>query len=55
MPFKSQKRGELPKGTAHRWAKHTKNIKSLPEHTRKMGKKAALEVLGITEKYARLS
>jgi len=41
MPFKSkaqmrwmfaaEERGELPKGTAERWAKHTKNIKDLPE------------------------
>lgn len=40
MPFKSkaqqkwmfiaEKRGELPKGTAKRWAKETPNIKSLP-------------------------
>lgn len=40
MPFKSkaqqkwmfaaEARGEVPKGTAERWAKHTKNIKSLP-------------------------
>ena len=41
MPFKSKSqmrhffaaedRGELPKGTANRWAHHTKNISSLPE------------------------
>ena len=40
MPFKSKKqqkwmfaaeaRGEVKKGTAERWAKHTPNIKSLP-------------------------
>ena len=49
MPFKSksqqkfmfsaEKRGEIPKGTAKRWAKHTKNIKSLPERVKKSGKK----------------
>jgi hypothetical protein len=29
--FAAEERGELPKGTAERWAKHTKNIKDLPE------------------------
>jgi hypothetical protein len=29
--FAAEERGELPKGTAERWAKHTKNIKNLPE------------------------
>ena len=48
MPFKSKKqmgkffamedRGDLPEGTAERWAHHTKNIKKLPE---KVHKKAA--------------
>jgi hypothetical protein len=41
MPYKSksqmrkffamEKRGELPKGTAKRWARETPNIKALPE------------------------
>ena len=41
MPFKSkaqqrfmfaaEKSGDLPKGTAKKWAKHTPNIKDLPE------------------------
>lgn len=45
MPFKSkaqqrfmfaaEARGELPEGTADRWAHHTKNIKKLPEHVKK--------------------
>ena len=49
MPFKSKSqqrfmfaaedRGEVPEGTAARWAHHTKDIKHLPEHKRK--KKAA--------------
>lgn len=50
MPFRSkaqnakfhvmEDRGELPKGTAHRWAHHTPGgIKSLPEHVKKHGKK----------------
>lgn len=30
--FASEKRGEVPKGTAKRWAHHTKSIKRLPEH-----------------------
>lgn len=48
MPYKSkaqmraffamEDRGELPKGTARKWAKETKNIESLPE--RKMKKEA---------------
>jgi hypothetical protein len=42
MPFKSkaqqrfmfsaESKGELPKGTAERWAEHTPDIKALPEH-----------------------
>ena len=49
MPFKSraqakkfrvmEAKGEIPKGTSHRWAEHTKSIKSLPEHVKKHGKK----------------
>lgn len=45
MPFKSkaqqrfmfaaEARGELARGTARRWAKHTDNIKKLPEHVKK--------------------
>lgn len=41
MPFKSksqqrfmfaaESRGDVPKGTSERWAKETKDIKSLPE------------------------
>jgi len=52
MPFKSdaqrrfmfaaQERGELPKGTAERWAKHTPNIKNLPEKAKR--KKTASEI-----------
>ena len=34
--FTMEKRGQLPKGTAKKWAKHTKNIKQLPQ---KVGKK----------------
>jgi hypothetical protein len=44
MPFKSlaqerlffakEKRGELPKGTAERWARHTPSQKALPEHVK---------------------
>ena len=45
MPFKSkaqqrfmfaaESRGDVPKGTAERWAKETPDIKSLPEKKRK--------------------
>ena len=31
--FAAEQRGELPKGTAIRWAHHTKNIKNLPEYS----------------------
>ena len=44
MPFQSksqerlfwvkEKKGELPKGTAQKWADHTPNIKDLPEHVK---------------------
>ena len=37
--FAMEKRGELKKGTAKRWAHHTSNIKSLPEKARKMKNK----------------
>lgn len=50
MPFKSkaqqrfmfaaQERGDLPKGTAEKWAKHTPDIKSLPEKVKKKKYKA---------------
>jgi hypothetical protein len=33
--FAAEDRGEVPKGTADRWAKHTKNIKKLPERIKK--------------------
>lgn len=33
--FAAEARGELPKGTAKRWADHTKDIKDLPEHVEK--------------------
>lgn len=51
MPFKSKRqqrfmfaaesRGDLPKGTAKRWAKHTPDIKDLPE---KASKKEAFDL-----------
>jgi len=54
MPFKSkaqqkwmfaaEARGELPKGTAERWAHETKSIKSLPEHKAAKGKSKAKKV-----------
>lgn len=50
MPFKSlaqarkfrvmEARGEIPKGTSHRWAEHTPNMKKLPEHVDDKAKKA---------------
>lgn len=58
MPFKSKAqqrfmfaaegRGDIPKGTAERWAKHTPDIKALPEH-----KKTASEIAdAVIEKLA---
>lgn len=51
MPFKSkaqmrlffakEKRGELPKGTAKRWAHETPSVKKLPEKKKKSSKKAS--------------
>src|ERR1019366_3662163 len=50
MPYKSRAQqrkffameaeGEIPKGMAERWAHHTKDIKSLPEHASDTEKKA---------------
>lgn len=42
--FSAESKGDVPKGTAERWAKHTKNIKKLPENVsdkKKQEKKAA--------------
>src|SRR5262245_18899711 len=33
--FAAESRGEMPKGTARRWAHHTKSIKRLPAHVKK--------------------
>lgn len=50
MPFKSkaqqrwmfaaESRGEVPKGTAERWANETPSIKSLPEKKKKKKRRA---------------
>jgi hypothetical protein len=37
--FAAEARGELKKGTAARWAKHTPNIKRLPKRVKKTKKK----------------
>ena len=49
MPYKSkaqmkkffamEKRGEIPPGTAKRWAEETPDIKKLPKKNKKGGKK----------------
>jgi hypothetical protein len=54
MPFKSkaqqrfmfaaEERGDLPKGTAERWAKETPDIKKLPEHKKKACLKMAADL-----------
>jgi hypothetical protein len=46
--FAAEDRGEVPKGTADRWAKHTKNIKKLPEYV----KKANMDYVGNFKKIA---
>jgi len=48
MPYKSkaqqrkffamESQGEIPKGTARRWAKHTPNLKNLPEKKKALKK-----------------
>lgn len=51
--FAAEERGELPEGTARRWAHETPNIKSLPDHAgskkskdkKKSVKRAALSLL----------
>ena len=55
MPFKSkaqqrymfaaESRGDIEPGTAERWAKHTPDIKHLPERVK--AKKAALQRLSL--------
>lgn len=37
--FAKESRGELKKGTAKRYAEHTPDIKSLPEHVKKKKRK----------------
>jgi len=33
--FWAESKGKIPKGTTEKWAKHTPNIKSLPEKVKK--------------------
>lgn len=47
--FAKEESGELPKGTAKRWAHETKNIKSLPGHV----KKSSLDLNGLFVKLAK--
>lgn len=66
MPFKSkaqqrfmfaaEERGEVPEGTAERWAKHTPDIKKLPEkkHKDKHEKKAEFIEAFISSFYTKL-
>jgi hypothetical protein len=37
--FAKEARGELPKGTAKKWAHETKNIKALPNRKKKRKKR----------------
>lgn len=41
--FAAEKRGEVAKGTARRWAQHTSSIKSLPEKAIKKMKHKAVK------------
>jgi hypothetical protein len=36
--FAAEKRGEVPHGTAERWAHHTPGLSRLPEHKRRHGR-----------------
>jgi hypothetical protein len=38
--FAAEKRGDVKKGEAEKWAHETPNMKSLPEKVKKHGKKA---------------
>jgi len=38
--FAAESRGEVPKGTAERWANETPSIKSLPEKKKKKKRRA---------------
>jgi hypothetical protein len=40
--FAAEARGDMPKGTARRWAHHTKSIKALPEHVGHGEKKSSV-------------
>jgi len=44
--FSAEARGELPKGTALRWAHETPNIKKLPDKKKKSEKEAQYRLLG---------
>jgi hypothetical protein len=49
--FAAESRGELPKGTAKRWAHHTDDIKHLPEKVKKKkGRKKMKKTAGIRPK-----
>jgi hypothetical protein len=37
--YAAEKKGEIKKGTAKRWAKHTKSTKKLPNKVKKSGLK----------------
>ena len=53
--FAAEARGELPEGTARRWAHETKDIKKLPERVRKQreaGAKDALKKFGLDLSWA---
>jgi hypothetical protein len=50
--FAAEERGDVPKGTAKRWAHHTKDIKHLPE--KKKGKKMKKKGELVLQKYASL-
>lgn len=52
----AEARGELPKGTLHRWAEHTPSMKKLPERVKKaaydLGVQRALVDCGLLSKEA---
>ena len=54
--FSKESKGELPKGTAKRWARHTPDQKSLPEHVKKEASAAEIStfVKAAMARYAEL-
>jgi hypothetical protein len=53
--FAAEERGDVKKGTAKKWAEHTKNIKRLPEHVKEGSLKLIVQSISNPESIKRLS